>query len=165
MHDHRQGVHGNVHLSNAPTYAHAPTDADADADTDADTDADYIDVYLPVNADGDTEIIAEPDEYGEYIELCFTGEMAGVIPDEDQHVGDGEIVTMRVYLSSAANKRAVVVKEDDLLTKNEMQAHAVEVSRATMTELKTWLQNHCFETCDLRYARSVMTSRYVCKWK
>eukprot|EP00959_Pyramimonas_sp_CCMP1952_P084706 1771678-Pyramimonas_sp.AAC.1 len=44
------------------------------------------------------------------------------------------VATMRVYVSSAA-KRAVVVKEDDLLTKADIAAHPKEVSEALYTEL------------------------------
>ena len=91
--------------------------------------------------------------------------MAIVILAEDQYIHDGEIATLRVYLASAANKRAAVVKDDDLLTKAEMNKHAKEVSSAILTELNIWLQNQCFGICNPRDAQSVMTSRYVCKLK
>eukprot|EP00959_Pyramimonas_sp_CCMP1952_P306826 6421799-Pyramimonas_sp.AAC.1 len=71
--------------------------------------------------------------------------------------------TMRVYASSAA-KRAVVVKEDDLLTKADIVAHPKEVSAVLYTELKIWLDNWCFEMHDLSKASNIMTSRYVYKW-
>eukprot|EP00959_Pyramimonas_sp_CCMP1952_P180637 3776932-Pyramimonas_sp.AAC.1 len=71
---------------------------------------------------------------------------------------------MRVYVSSAA-KRAVVVKEDDILTKADISAHPKEVSEALYTELKVWLDNRCFEMYDLSEASNIMTSRYVYKWK
>ncbi len=71
---------------------------------------------------------------------------------------------MRVYIS-ANTKRAVVVKEDDLLNKKELQAHSKEVASATSAELKTWLSNKCFKKCLLKDAHNVMTSRYVAKWK
>eukprot|EP00959_Pyramimonas_sp_CCMP1952_P003389 70724-Pyramimonas_sp.AAC.1 len=64
---------------------------------------------------------------------------------------------MRVYVSSAA-KRAVVVKEDDLLTKAGIAAHPKEVSEALYTELKIWIGNRCFEMYDLSKASNIITS-------
>ncbi len=123
-------------------------------------------VYIAdVNLDVE-EQIADSDEIGPYAELCFTNEMAPVVLGEDQYqqLQADEVVTMRVYLS-ANTKRAVVVKEDDLLNKKELQAHSKEVASATSAELKTWLNNKCFKTCLLKNAQNVMTSRYVAKWK
>ena len=71
---------------------------------------------------------------------------------------------MRVYIS-ANSKRTVVVKEDDILTSKELQAHTTEVATATVTELKIWINNQCFKKCLLKNAHNVMTSRYVAKWK
>ena len=90
------------------------------------------------SADTEHTATLDSDDIGEYIELCFTDGMAGVILAEDQFVGEGEVATMRVYMSSEANNRAVVVKEDDLLTKAEMQYNAKDV--------KVWLKlNQCVD--------------------
>ncbi len=112
------------------------------------------------------EVSLEEDEYGQYVELCFPGDMAKVVIDEDQldQLKPGYEATVRVYASEKA-KRAVVIKEDDLLTKKDIQENATEVSSATVTELKTWIDNKCFKKCSLKDARNVMTSRYVVKWK
>ena len=63
--------------------------------------------------------------------------MAKVVLSEQQRrlLGDKKVATMRVYVS-AASKRAVVVKEDDLPAKAEIQANPVQVSIAIHTELK-----------------------------
>ena len=74
------------------------------------------------------------------------------------------MATLRVYVT-AASKRAVVVKEDDLLTKAEIQANPVKVSRALYTELRIWYDNACFKMRLLSEASNVMTSRFVYKWK
>ena len=66
---------------------------------------------------------------------------------------------------TAAAKRAVVVKEDDLLTKKEIAYHTKEVTQATIRELKIWIENKCFEIALLKGAHNIMTSRYVVKWK
>ena len=89
--------------------------------------------------------------------------MTAVFSEEGQTVGDGEILTIRVYATIAA-KRAVVVKDGDLLTKKEMKEHHREVSSATTTEILTWFDNTCFENVFLKWAKNIMTSRYVAKW-
>ena len=63
------------------------------------------------------------------------------------------------------NKRAVVVKEDDILTKKEILASSKLVAEATLQEILVWIRNGCFKCVELRHAKNIMTSRYVCKWK
>ena len=74
----------------------------------------------------------------------MTPEIANVILDEDQPIANGESATIRVYISEAI-KRTVVANDTDDRSKREIQEHAKEVGEATMTELKTWLTNNCFE--------------------
>ena len=113
-------------------------------------------------------VLIDRDEYGEYVELCFTTDMAKVVLDEDQYnamiQSKDQIPTVRVYISKLA-KRAVVVKEDDLLSKKDLLAHASQVSSATYTEIETWIKNKCFTMIKLKDAQNIMTSRYVAKWK
>ena len=106
------------------------------------------------------------DEHGQYVELCFATDMSKVVLSEHQHqmLNDEYIATMRVYVS-AASKRAVIVKEDDLLTKAEIQMNPQKISKALYTELKIWFDHKCFKLQELKYASNVMTSRYVYKWK
>ena len=98
--------------------------------------------------------MVDEDEYGQYIELCFDPEMSKVILNEPQHDGmlPDEIATLRVYLSEKA-KRAVGVKEDDLLTQRDLQDHAQAVSKATLAELKIWISNNCLRYGILRTRR------------
>ncbi len=108
----------------------------------------------------------EQDEIGEYVEMCFTTDMAPVILDEAQiaNLKPGEIATLRVYIS-ANTKRAVVVKEDDLLSKKEIEQNHKAVAEAITHEIKIWLDNGCFKVRTLKGAQNLMTSRYVAKWK
>ena len=46
-----------------------------------------------------------------------------------------------------------------------MKDYHKEVASATLTEIKTWLNNSCFKKCLLKNAQNIMTSRYVAKWK
>ena len=92
--------------------------------------------------------------------------MAPIVLNEDQHnrFDEGDVATMRVYIT-ADTKRAVVVKEDDLLSKKDFAANISEVTTATISEIWMWLDKSCFKMCLLKDARNVMTSRYVAKWK
>ena len=102
--------------------------------------------------DAETYVVDE-DEYGKYIELCFDPEMSKVILDEPQHDSmlPYEVATLIGYLSEKA-KRAVVAKEDDLLTKRDLQDHAHSVSKATLAELMIWFSNTCFKIRDIKDA-------------
>eukprot|EP00959_Pyramimonas_sp_CCMP1952_P075577 1579852-Pyramimonas_sp.AAC.1 len=68
--------------------------------------------------------------------------MSKVALSEQHHriLDADRVTTMRVYVTSAA-KRAVVVKEDDLFAKADIQANPEKVSKALYTELKTGLDN------------------------
>ena len=68
--------------------------------------------------------IIDKDEIGPFVELCFTPEMAQNVLSEQQFdsLKSDDVATMRVYIS-AESKRTVVVKEDDLLSKKDMELH------------------------------------------
>eukprot|EP00959_Pyramimonas_sp_CCMP1952_P002791 57528-Pyramimonas_sp.AAC.1 len=72
------------------------------------------------------------DEYGRYVELCFTAEMSKVVLSEQHMILDADRVAfMRVYVTAAA-KQAAVVMEDDLLAKAHVQANPDKVSKASL---------------------------------
>ena len=97
--------------------------------------------YEVMLTDVDSQRADQYDEYdntGEYIELCSTNDMAKTILSEQQFQNidhDSEVATLRVYISQDV-KKAVVIKEDDLMTKKEMWDHHVEVAEATISEIK-----------------------------
>eukprot|EP00959_Pyramimonas_sp_CCMP1952_P085768 1794024-Pyramimonas_sp.AAC.1 len=72
--------------------------------------------------------------------------------------------TMRVY-ATAADKRAVVVKEDDLLTEPDIQVNPVKASKALYTEHKTWFDKACFKVRDISNMSNIMTSMRANKRK
>eukprot|EP00959_Pyramimonas_sp_CCMP1952_P406300 8515333-Pyramimonas_sp.AAC.1 len=69
------------------------------------------------------------------------------------------VINMRVCVTAAA-KRIVVVKEDDL-AKADAQANPEKIPKALYTVLKTWFDNNCFKVRDLSKASNIMTSRYA----
>ena len=90
--------------------------------SDDDHDETYVDMADYLDCD-DEQINDDFDEHGQYVELYVDENLAPAILEEHQHVGEGERATMRVYVSKEL-KRSVVVKEDDLLTKKELQQRA-----------------------------------------
>eukprot|EP00973_Karenia_brevis_P006256 851893-Karenia_brevis.AAC.1 len=64
--------------------------------------------------------------------------MARIILDETQHksITEGAVATLSEYLAGSKIKRSVVVKDDDIPTKHELQRNAAEVVEATIAELK-----------------------------
>ena len=66
---------------------------------------------------------------------------------------------------TADTKRAVVVKEDDLLSKKDFAPNVSKVITATASEIRIRPDNSCFKMSLVKDARNVMTSRYVAKWK
>jgi len=108
-------------------------------------DSDAVEtLHVPLcSTDNDNSHGLDFDEHGRYVEICFTAAMWKVVLSEQQDklLDVGRDTTMRVYVAAAA-KRAVVVKEDDLLTKADIQANPVKVSKTLYTELKTWFDNN-----------------------
>eukprot|EP00959_Pyramimonas_sp_CCMP1952_P015225 322371-Pyramimonas_sp.AAC.1 len=90
--------------------------------------------------------------------LRVLSEYPHVILDTDQ------VATMQVYATAAA-KRAVVVKEDDLLTQADIQANPETVSKVLYTELRTRFDNKCFNMQYIAKASNIMISRCARTWK
>eukprot|EP00959_Pyramimonas_sp_CCMP1952_P428889 8982772-Pyramimonas_sp.AAC.1 len=67
-----------------------------------------------------------------------------VLSEQQQRILDFDrVTTVRAWVTAAA-KRTAVVKED-LLTKADIQANPVKVSKALHTELKTRFDNSVFQ--------------------
>ena len=64
-----------------------------------------------------------------------------------------------------ANKKAVIERDTDLLTKDEIEKHREEVTAATVAELLTWNKHGCFSRKPKRQARNIVDCKWVIKWK
>ena len=93
----------------------------------------------------DLDDYGESDDTGSYLEMCFPGEMAPIILDEQpsNEMKDEDLATLRVYVAQSI-KRAIVMKENHIWSKKEIGAHSVEVTKASVAEIHTWLLNQCF---------------------
>ena len=59
-----------------------------------------------------------------------------------------------------ANRKVVIERDTDLLTKDEIEKHREEVTAATVAELLTWNKHGCFSRKPKRQARNIVD----CKW-
>eukprot|EP00973_Karenia_brevis_P019918 2732159-Karenia_brevis.AAC.1 len=125
------------------------------AETPEPGDPGCADVFIFEDIEGAPDDAIDEDEFSKYVELCFDDHMAKIVLDETQHksMTDGAFATLRVYLAGNKTKRSAVVKDDDILTKHDLQQNATEVADATMAELKVWLTNKCFIKCLLKDAQ------------
>ena len=107
-----------------------------------------VNLNTPVSRGDVNQECADVDEIDSYVDLRFPNEMASIILDEKAYnsMEDNDIATLSVYVAHSI-ERVVIIKEDDILTKKELEARSVEAAKATMTELTTWLSNNCFENC------------------
>ncbi|CAE7444645.1 unnamed protein product [Symbiodinium necroappetens] len=105
----------------------------------------------------------EHDESGNgFTELWFTREFSKVIGD-DSLLKPAETYVLRMYASGFRN--AVIQRESDLLTEQELRRHDEAVKAAILEELKIWEGYQCFERTPRKGAHNVMDSKFVAKWK
>lgn len=75
----------------------------------------------------------------------------------------GHSARLRIYL--ARPKKAVVERDTDVLTRDEMKTRAKEVTVATEEELQIWVGHGCFTRHPRQGARNILDVRWVAKWK
>ena len=81
---------------------------------------------------------------------------------DDRALQPGETVVLKVM---STHKTAVIQRETDLLTPQELRQHEDLVDAAILEELTTWHGHGCFVRQWKKDAYNVMDSRFVAKWK
>ena len=123
-----------------------------------------IDTHAVYQAFGaDTEEYGKPDidvNGNTYHEIMFPDDTAKLIADAP--APPGYSTRLRIY---PAVKRAVVERDDDILTPNELQQHKKLVLAGIREELISWIKHKCFERKPRRLARNILDVRWVAKWK
>ena len=71
---------------------------------------------------------------------------------------------MRVFLQSGL-KKAVIERDTDNLTPEEIHTHKDEVYAAMLKELLTWQKYQCFSRRQRAGAQNIIDCRWVLKWK
>ena len=118
-------------------------------------------IYDHFGADRADYARPEVDAQGrQYHDMLFPDYTSKLIIDED--IPQGCVARLRVY---EAVRRAVVEREDDILTKVELEQHKNLVSAGIREELITWIQHTCFERRWRNRARNILDVKWVPKWK
>ena len=103
------------------------------------------------------------DEEPDHIELQFYGHTHKLLYGAKLEPRQGEVVTVKMYLTGA--RKAVVQRDDDILTAEELRTHAKEVAAAMLKELQTWAKLQCFSRKKRTQAKNIIDCRWVIKWK
>ena len=105
-----------------------------------------------------------------YIEVSPEGETTfhgPEIPDRSSIPADQWLNALGTYVEQhfLVNKKAVIERDTDLLTPEEITKFDKEVVAAMITELKTWLKYGCFTRRKRSEARNIVDCKWVLKWK
>ena len=96
------------------------------------------------------------------VEVYYSEEMSRCLFDMPG-LEPGTHVTVLIYAAGPA--KAVVQRDDDLLTKEELKQHKAAVEAAILEELRIWHKHGAFKRHKRRAGMNIMTSRFVAKWK
>ena len=105
-----------------------------------------------------------PEEECVYVE--FSGDARKLVYGIGD-VPEGHIVTMKVYESvqRLAAKKAVIERDTDNLTPEEIVKHKDEIAAAVLKELQTWQKYKCFSRKPRNQSSNIIDTRWVFKWK
>ncbi len=113
--------------------------------------------------DGDTGCSSVASASDPSVELEFDSSLAYLLEDLPRKLTPHEIAVQILYQSG---KKTVVIERDtDLLTAEDVAAHAAKVSAAMLKELQTWKKYGCFSRKQRAQARNIIDTRWVLKWK
>ena len=62
-------------------------------------------------------------------------------------------------------KKVAIEKDNDLLSREEIQKHIGDVMTAVYDEHKTWISHDCFRRHPRRNAVNILDVKWVLKWK
>ena len=99
--------------------------------------------------------VPEPTDSGiedEYVELGIYAPRSHIF-DLDDEPGDDEMVLIQMGHNTV--RQAVVQRDDDLLTAEQLKKHGAEVQAAMLKELQTWAKLKCFSRRPRQGARNV----------
>ncbi|MAD34454.1 MAG: hypothetical protein CMJ88_11970, partial [Planctomycetes bacterium] len=106
---------------------------------------------------------------GVYVEFSGPARnfVAGTGPVEEGWCVVMALVVMQVYRTAQveAKKKAVIERDTDVLTPEELVKHKDEVAAAVLKELQTWRKYNCFSRKARCNAQNIIDTRWVFKWK
>ena len=103
------------------------------------------------------------DEQGNaYVELAYSRDFAKCCGD-DTGMQQDEVMVVHSYLQGT--KKAVIERETDLLTPDELRTNRPAVEAAILEELRIWVKYQTFARHKRVGVQNIMSSKYVSKWK
>ena len=93
----------------------------------------------------------------------FPGVTEKLIHDRPAETRQGEVMTL--HFLANGTKKAVIERDTDNLTAQEMVTHRAELAAAMLKELQTWQKFNCFSRKPRAQARNIIDCRWVLKWK
>ena len=118
---------------------------------------------ISANSCAGLEREASLDDHESYVEIEFPGPTHKLLSNGPRP-GPGETVVLQIYLQSGL-KTAVIQRDTDLLTPEEVRQHHDEVMAAMLKELQTWAKYKCFSRRPRAGAKNIIDCRWVLKWK
>ena len=118
--------------------------------------------YLTDCDNGCAVIQCDLDQHAAEVTLQVDHPACNTLPDTAT-VLPGQSVVYKV--ANDETRRAVVTRDDDLLTPQQASAHWPEVQAAMLKELNTWAQLKCFSRRPRASARNIIDTRWVLKFK
>ena len=95
-----------------------------------------------LNVTADNVVLAEPlTEWDSHIELGIYPPMTNTVK-LDRKLQPGEIVLLQMNENTV--RQAVVHRDDDVLTSDQLKQHWPEVQKSMLKELLTWEKLKCF---------------------
>ena len=88
----------------------------------------------------------------EYVEAYYQGDPAKLVHNRFRAPKKGEILVQHLYLTGP--RRAVVQRDDDTLTPEELKLYAQEVAASMLSEFKTWARLKCFSRRNRALAKN-----------
>ena len=99
----------------------------------------------------------------QFVEFAYYYPMTNALDISDT-VLPGQCFVVKMDRSRTVT-RQVVVKEDDLLTPEQVRNQYPEVQKAMLKELKTWAELKCFSRRPRKFAKNIIDVRLVHKRK
>ena len=97
------------------------------------------------------------------VEVYYQGYSAKFVHNRPCAPKKGEILVQRLYLTGA--RGAVVQRDDDTLTPEELKLRAQEVAASVLSAFKIWARLTCFSHRSRAMAKNIIDCRWIIKWK
>jgi hypothetical protein len=98
-----------------------------------------------------------------YVDMAFFGDTYKLLADLPHAPKPDEIAVLRFFHNGA--KKAIIERDTDLLTVDELRANKELVVQAMYDELVLWHQHGCFSRRERQGSKNIIDTRWVFKWK